>query len=63
MKRVLVQLKDQTVQEYENVSRIEEERRYEHVIAVRLYDYDGELLAILDSDQIANLKSEEVRDT
>ena len=60
MKRVLVKLKDGSVQKYENVSRIEEEKHYENVIAVRLYDYDSELLAILDSNQIATLNSEEV---
>ena len=56
MKRVVVQLKDHSTEEYQNVLRVEEDKHNEQVIAVRLYDSDGELLAIIDRDQIAKLK-------
>ncbi|MGB8682372.1 MAG: hypothetical protein WCD12_05765 [Candidatus Binatus sp.] len=59
MKRVSVKLKTGSVQEYENVSRIEEEKHYDNVIAIRLYDRDGELMAIIDAREIANLSSQD----
>jgi len=54
-KNVTVWLKDGKIGKYLNVS-VEEDRPFEHILAIRLYDEKGELRAKLDYDLIKRIE-------